>query len=108
MSSTYTPNKLYELMATGDHSGTWGTEVNTNVFSIMDLNEGGRVTVNCAGNSNITISNSQAQNVYHILTGVLTGSIQYILPTLGGYYFITNSTTGAFTITVIMASGTGV
>lgn len=95
-------------MATGDHPGTWGTEVNTAVFTVMDLNLGGRFTANVAGNSNVTITNSNAQNLYHTLSGALTGSIQYILPTLGGFYLINNQSSGAFTITVIMASGTGV
>ena len=108
MPSTFSPNKLYELMATGEKSGTWGTVANTNVFSIIDSNMGGRVSVNCAGNTNITITDTQAKNLYHTLTGLLTGNIQYIVPTRGSFYFITNSTTGAFTITVIQASGTGV
>lgn len=108
MASTFSSNKLYELMATGEKSGTWGTVANSNVFSIIDANLGGRLSVDCSGNSNITISDTQAKNLYHTLTGLLTGSIQYIVPTRGSFYIITNSTTGAFSVTVIQASGTGV
>lgn len=108
MASTFSPNKLYELMATGEKSGTWGSVANTNVFSIIDTNLGGRLTKSCAGNTNVTISATEAQNLYHTLTGALTGSIQYIVPSRGSFYIINNSTSGAFTITVIQSSGTGV
>lgn len=108
MPSTFSPNKLYELMATGEKSGTWGTVANTNVFSIIDSNLGGRLSKSVDGNTNVTITDTEAKNLYQTLTGVLTGNIQYIVPKRGSFYLITNSTTGAFTITVIQASGTGV
>ncbi|WP_421696944.1 phage tail protein [Ancylobacter sp.] len=107
MPSVNSANKNYELMQTGENQGTWGIKTNANL-STVDLNFGGRISVNVGGNSNITIATSQAQNVYHTLTGTLTGSIAYIVPTQGSFYAIKNSTSGAFTITVRMASGSGV
>lgn len=107
MADTSTVNKNYLLMATGSSQGTWGGRANTQVFSVIDLNFGGRLSKSVAGSSNVTITSTEAQNVYHTLTGVLTGNIQYIIPATGSFYFIKNSTTGAFTVTVIGPSGTG-
>jgi len=94
-------------MATGSHQGSWGNLQNQDVTSVIDLNLGGRLSKSVAGSSNITVSATEAQNLAHTLTGVLTGNIQYILPNQGSFYWITNSTTGAHTITVIGPSGTG-
>ena len=83
MAETYTTNKLLELIGTGDLSGTWGSTLNTNVFTPIDLMLGGTASVNCAGNSNITLSGTQAQNKIQLLTGILTGNIEYIFPATG-------------------------
>jgi len=104
---TATPNKGYTLPTVGADFGTWGTELNADITAI-DTNLGGLTSVNCAGNSNITASAGQAQNLVQQLTGVLTGSIQYILPSAGGFYVIENNTTGNYNITVITSGGTGV
>lgn len=102
------PNLGLNLQDTGSNNGTWGVILNANQ-SVIDSRLGARVSVNCAGNANITVSASQAQNFFHTLTGVLTGSIKYILPAQGGLYFIKNSTTGSFTVTVVNdVAGTGV
>lgn len=102
------PNAQFNLQSTGSNNGLWGVNLNSN-FSIIDGIYGGRVSVSCAGSSNITISTSQAQNLFQILTGALTGNILYILPATGGFFFVTNNTTGAYTVTVVnTALGTGV
>lgn len=102
------PNAGFNLQVTGSNNGTWGSDLNSN-FSIADSLYGGRVTVNCAGSSNITPTTSQAQNFFQVLTGTLTGNILYILPATGGQFFIINNTTGAYTVTVVNnASGAGV
>lgn len=107
MPSVNSANKNYELMATGENNGTWGIKTNSNL-SIVDLNFGGRLDISVAGNTDVTISSSQAQNVYHSLSGTLTGSISYIVPETGSFYIIDNGTTGAFSVTVKMATGAGV
>lgn len=104
MASTFTPNKGFELQATGENSGTWGTKANAD-FTQIDTSFGGRFNQSVAGNSNFTVSASQALNVRHVLTGALTGNINYILPNTGGYYLITNNTTGAFTLGISNAGG---
>lgn len=105
MASTFSSNKGYELMATGEDSGTWGIKTNANL-TLIDNSFGGRFNKDCSGNSNITVTAPQAENVTHVLTGTLTGNIQYIFPATGAFYWVTNNTTGAFSITLAMTGGT--
>lgn len=102
---SFTPNKTYNNQPTGSDVGTWGIVNNSN-FTSIDLNFGGRKNANVAGGGNVNVTAADAQNVYHLLTGMLTGDIQYIFPATGGFYFIQNNTTGAFTVKVIIAGGT--
>ena len=96
---TLTPNKGYSLPTVGGDTGVWGNENNAS-FTVLDNNMGGFTTVNVAGGANVTATAAQAQNLVQSLTGLLTANIQYILPSLGGFYVIENNSTGAFTITV--------
>lgn len=107
MTSTFTPNKNYELQATGDNPNSWGTILNSNVFTIADKNLGGRLSISIAGASNVTPTQSQADNLYHKMTGLLTGNIDYILPNKGGLYIVKNSSTGSFVPTVKPSAGSG-
>lgn len=99
-----TTNKGYNLPTVGADYSTWGGLLNAN-WDILDLNLGGEFQANVAGNSNYTLSATNAQNVLQNLTGVLTGNIDFILPALGSFYFIANNTTGAYSITVTTGSG---
>lgn len=108
MPSTNSPNKGYELQATGENAGTWGVILNSNALSIIDLNFGGRLAKSVAGSSNVTITTAEARNFKHTLTGLLTGNIDYIVPNGGSSYIIYNNTTGAFTVTVKPDGGTGI
>jgi microcystin-dependent protein len=94
-----TPNKGYTLQGTGTNRGTWGIILN-NILSTIDLNLGGMVTVNVAGSSDVTANSTQAKNIYHKLTGTLTGNIEYIVPDAGAFYIVENATSGAFTLEV--------
>lgn len=95
-----TPNKLYDLQDTGTNDGTWGVVLNA-VLSQIDLNMGGRLAVNVAGSSNVTLTDADCENALHVLSGLLTGNIQYQFPDdQGGFFFIYNGSSGAFTINV--------
>lgn len=108
MPSTYSPNKNYELQATGENQGTWGVLLNNNALSIIDLNFGGRLAVT-VDSANVDLTSTQAQNVYITLTGTLTGNRDLTFPASdGGFYYILNSTSGAFSVTVKPLGGTGV
>lgn len=67
-----------------------------------------RLLLSVAGAANVTLSTAQAANLLQEYTGALTGNIAVIVPTAVGLYFVTNNTTGAFTLTVKTAAGTGI
>lgn len=66
-----------------------------------------KLTKSVAGSSNVTLTATEYANSVMEFTGILTGSINIILPTAIAVYYITNSTTGAYTITMKTAAGTG-
>lgn len=74
--------------------------VNNTTNSFLSKSVAGGVTVN--------LTAVEAKNRVIALTGLLTANISVIIPTMTGIWAITNSTTGAFTVTVKLASGTGV
>lgn len=107
MTDTLTTNLGLALQQTATNNNTWGTENNTN-FSNVDAAAGGRLNKDVSGNSDITLNATEALNVFHNLTGTLTGNINYIFPaSISRYYVLKNSATGAFTITVKQTGGAG-
>ncbi len=69
----------------------------------------GRLSKSVAGAANVTLTATEAAN--HILefTGALTGDIQVIVPLTDAVdWIVFNNTSGAQTLTVIGASGTGI
>lgn len=101
---TLSPNKGYTIPTVSADNNTWGAEINGDLTTI-DLNLGGVASVAVGGNTNVTASAAQAQNLVQKLTGTLTGNISYLLPAASGFYIINNATSGAFSITVITTAG---
>jgi hypothetical protein len=63
--------------------------------------------IDIAGTGNYTLAGSELNRIAYNLYGVLTGNRALIVPTNVQQYWITNATTGAFTLTVKTAAGTG-
>jgi len=120
MASTYTPLGV-EKMATGENAGTWGTKTNTNLEIIEQISGGYKVqTLNTAGaganTTALTASDgstgaTMASRVI-ILGAVsaqaITGNKIVTLPVLTeNFYLIKNSTSGAYTVQIKAASGSG-
>lgn len=103
MASTFTTNTHVELQGTGDNSGTWGTVLNSAALTIID-NVFGAVQTITLGSVDVTLSTTQSQSNAIFLTGTLTASVNVIFPSIGRTYFVKNSTTGAFTVTLKTAS----
>ena len=101
-----TVNKGYSVPTTGTEGGTWGTDLNTNTFAVIDTNLGGITSV-ALSNVNVTLSAAQAQNLILRLTGTLTGPVQVTTPCLG-FTLVENTTTGAFAVTIANGFGTPV
>ncbi len=102
---SFSPNKNYNLQATGANVNTWGVVLNS-ALSLIDNNLGGTLTLSVAGSSNVNISVSQSQYLIYNFTGALTGNINVIFPAQGGLYFINNRTTGNYTLTIKSGSST--
>lgn len=68
----------------------------------------GLLSKSVAGSSNVTLTQAEAANNQYTFTGILTGSINVIVPTVKARFTVKNNTTGAFTLTVKTAAGTGV
>ena len=113
MPSTYSTNFAFELPATGEQSGTWGTTVNTNVGTLIDQAIGGYATqaITDGADTTITIPNGAtgvARNMYLQLTGTLTAARNLIVPANRKLYFIYNATSGGYAVTVKVSGQTGV
>ncbi len=113
MASTYTDLGL-ELMATGENAGTWGTKTNANLQLAEQL-LGGFLEVSIAGGAGTTaldIDNGAltgtAQQRVLKLTGSITGNRIVTFPLLTEqFYIIENATSGAYTVQLKAASGSG-
>ena len=113
MASSYSDLGL-ELMATGENAGTWGDKTNANLNLIEQLT-GGFLEVSIAGGAQTTaldIDNGaltgKAQNRVLKLTGSISGNQIVTFPVLTeNFYIIENATSGAYTVQLKAASGSG-
>ena len=113
MASSFSTDLKLELMVTGENAGTWGTKTNTNL-NLLQQAIAGYQEVSIAGGaqttalvmSDATISN--ARNAVIKFTGTITGNQVVTIPDgIEKTYTLSNGTTGAFTVQVKTASGTG-
>lgn len=106
MASTFTPNKNLEKPANGDDVDTWSTPVNAD-WDRIDLAFGGLTTLNVvAASGTVTLTNAQYSPPFIVASGLLTANVNYQLPSgVGGFFWVYNNTTGAFTITISSAGG---
>jgi hypothetical protein len=65
-------------------------------------------TINVSGSGNYVLSGAELNRVAYEFTGVLSGNRNIIVPDTIQQYWVKNSTTGAFTLTVKTASGSGI
>jgi hypothetical protein len=111
MASTYTPLGI-EIMATGENSGTWGTKTNTNL-EIFEQITGGYLEVSIASTpttltqSDGATGSAVATRVLQF-TGTISGATVVTMPVLTeNFYLIKNASTGAYTVELKAASGSG-
>ena len=120
MASTYTDLGV-ELMVTGENAGTWGTKTNTNLNLIEQISGGYAIqTLNAAGTGANTTTLAKADGALGatvasriIILGAesaqaITGNKIVTMPVLTeNFYIIKNSTSGAYTVQLKAASGSG-
>jgi len=113
MASTYTPLGI-ELQATGENAGTWGTKTNTNL-QIFEQISGGFTQQSIAGGAQTTALSVSDGATGAVLshrmiefTGTITGNQIVTIPIdVQTFYFLRNSTSGAYTVQFKYASGSG-
>ena len=66
------------------------------------------ISINVAGTGDYTLSGSELNRISYNFTGALTGNRNIIVPNTIQQYWVTNNTTGAFTLTVKTAALSGV
>ena len=112
MASTFTPLGV-ELQATGENAGTWGTKTNTNLqiieqisggFTQQALTSGGTVALAVSdGSTGAVLSHRMIE-----FTGSLSGNAVVTIPLdVQTFYFLRNSTSGAYTVQFKYVSGSG-
>ena len=109
MSSVFTANKLHlEEPSAGDDVGTWNVPVNANM-TVIDAGLGGTTSLSLSS-SNVTLSTSQYQNLRLSLTGAVSPAISVLIPSgVGGFWLVTNNTTGsAVTVKTTAGGSTGI
>ena len=120
MTSSYTDLGV-ELMVTGENAGTWGTKTNTNLNLIEQISGGYAIqTLNAAGTGVNTTTLAKADGALNatvasriIILGAvspqaITGNKTVTMPVLTeNFYIIKNSTSGAYTVQLKAASGSG-
>ena len=113
MASTYTGLGV-ELQATGENAGTWGTKTNTNLQLIEQIS-GGFTQQSIAGGAQTTTlsvsDGSTGATLAHRMiefTGTITGNQIVTIPLdVQTFYFLKNSTSGAYTVQFKYVSGSG-
>lgn len=81
---------------------------NTQLLQAIRLLPGRVLGKSIAGGANVTLTAYESQYPMILLTGVITANINVIVPNAGREWVIANGTTGAFTVTVKTAAGSGV
>lgn len=101
-SPTFTGTPTAPTVPLGDNS----QKIATTAFVQGTVN--GVTTKNVAGNTNVTLTAVEAGAGILVFTGALTGNIAVIVPAVAKSWIVSNQTTGAFSLTVKTAAGTGV
>jgi hypothetical protein len=110
MASTYSDLK-FELIGTGEQSGTWGTTTNTNLgTAIQEAITGSADVTFASGTVTLTLTNTNAsqtaRNLRLNLTGTSGGAQNLIVPAIEKFYLVNNGCADA--ITVKNSTGTGI
>jgi len=115
MASTFSDLK-FELIGTGDQAGNWGATTNDNIGTAIEQAITGLGNPVFTTDANLTISLTDTvalQTARALVLNVtstvsLTATRELIVPTIEKQYIVQNNTTGAQSITVKTAAGSGI
>lgn len=112
MPSSYTPSLRLVLPVTGELVGTWGDTANVGLTALVDSSVAGTASVAMSdANYTLSVANGAAdesRQMFITLTGTLSASRNVVCPTASKLYFVTNNTTGGFSIVFKTSAGTGI
>lgn len=108
MVSTYTTNKNLEKPGNGDYVDTWNVPLNADMTAI-DKALGSTLNLNATA-GDATLSSTQYQNLIINVTGAMSASVTYTIPSgVGGQWIVRNATTdnvgGPWSVTIASAGG---
>lgn len=111
MPASYTTSLKLTLPADGDTG--WGNTVNTGVTTLIDASVAGTAAVVHDNAIDYTLTSvngtaDEARKMFLNITGTLTANRNVVCPAVSKLYFITNSTTGGFSVTLKTSAGTGI
>jgi len=112
MPSSYTPSLRLTLPVTGELAGTWGDTVNTGITNLVDASVAGTAAVTMTDAdytlTSVNGATDEARKMFVTLTGTLTAARNVICPAASKLYFIKNTTTGGYAVTLKTSAGTGI
>jgi hypothetical protein len=100
-SITLNPGDTFSLASDGANYFSWAK-------SFSPINQFTFTSISVAGTGDFTLSSVQLGFSLYEFTGLLTGNRNIIVPAAVAPFRVINSTTGAFSLTVKTAAGTGV
>lgn len=100
--ATFTGPVAVPTAAVGDND----TSAASTAFVQSSVN--GRLSKSVAGTGTVTLTATEAGYAILEFTGALTGNRTVVVPTVAGRWVVLNKTTGAFSLTVKTAAGTGI
>lgn len=112
MASTYSDLK-FELIGTGEQSGTWGTTTNTNLGTAIEEAITGSADVTFASATvTLTLTDTNAsqtaRNLRLNLTGTSGGAQDLVVPAIEKFYIVNNGCADTITVKVSGQTGVGV
>lgn len=90
------------LTLTSDGTQWYGFGFGQNQFSTVTV-----YAVDVSGNSNVTLTNSQSSSLVQEYSGMLTGNITVFFPVFPNNWYISNQTSGPYTLSVQLAGPLG-
>lgn len=110
--ASYTTSLRLVQPATGEYSGTWGTQVNNGLTALVDTSVAGTANiVMTAADYTLSTANGatdEARAAILNVTGTPGAARNIIVPALSKLYVVYNNTSGGFAQTVKTSAGAGI
>jgi hypothetical protein len=113
MTTAYTSLLGLSLPVQGELSGSWGTEINNGITSLLDSAVAGTATINSWTGASHTLTTTtgganEARSMALLLSGAPGSAATVLVPATSKLYLVLNSVTGGFATTVKVSGQTGI